>query len=182
MVDAVVGEIRPFAGNYAPEGWLICNGEPVPVAKYQVLYSLIGTTYGGDGRTTFNLPDLRGRVPVGQGQGTGLTNRVVGQRSGRSTITPTLANFPAHSHVFSVSGKEGERNAPSSNAALAVPQTQPLGVIYAYAPPGLGTAQQMDEKVITTADGGSTQQANLMPYLCINFIIATFGLYPERQQ
>lgn len=181
MVDAVVGEIRPFAGDYAPEGWLVCRGQSVSVAEYEALFSLIGTTYGGDGRTSFNLPDLRGRVPVGQGRGTGLTNRLVGQRGGRSAIAPTLANFPAHSHVFSVSGKEGMGNAPSPNAALSVPQTQPQGVIYAYAPPGLGTVQRMDEKVITDADGGPVEQANLMPYLCINFIIATTGLYPEKQ-
>jgi len=181
MVEAVVGEIRPFAGNYAPEGWLVCKGQPVSVAQYELLFSLIGTIYGGDGRTNFNLPDLRGRVPVGQGQGTGLTNRIIGQKGGHSTITPTLANFPAHSHLFSVSGKEGERNAPSSNAALAVPQTQPLGVIYAYAPPGSGIAQQMDEKVITATGGEADGQVNVMPFLCINFIIATTGLYPEKQ-
>lgn len=180
MVDAVLGEIRPFAGNYAPEGWQLCAGQSLSVNEYQALFSLLGTRYGGNGVTTFNLPDLRGRLPVGQGQATGLTNRVAGQMGGASGVTLTEANMPAHTHSFSVSGTQGTSNAPSTGAALAVPQAQPGGVIYAYAPPGTGTAQTFADDTITTAQAGGQAHLNVMPFLAINYIIAVIGLYPTR--
>lgn len=179
-MDSIVGEIRPFAGNYAPEGWLPCDGRSLSIQEYELLYALIGVAYGGNGTTTFNLPDLRGRLPVGQGQGTGLTNRTLGQTGGASGVTLAQANLPAHSHGFSVSGNQGSTNTPSTGATLAVPQAQTGGTMYAYATPGTGTAQTFAADTITTSPGNSLPHNNLMPYLAINYIIAVTGLFPNR--
>ncbi len=179
-MDPILGEIRPFASNFAPEGWLPCDGRTLNIQEYQPLYALIGVTYGGDGSTTFKLPDLRGRLPVGQGQGTGLTNRTLGQMGGASTVTLAQANLPVHSHGFSVSGNEGSTNIPSTGAPLAVPQAQTGGTMYAYATPGTGTAQTFAADTITTAPGTGLPHNNLMPYLAINYIIAVTGLFPNR--
>jgi microcystin-dependent protein len=182
MADPVLGEIRPFAGNYAPVGWEICAGQSLSVSAYTALFSLLGTTWGGNGVTTFNLPDLRGRLPVGQGQGTGLTNRVVGQMGGSSTVQVTDGNMPPHTHSFTVSGNEASMNTPATYAMLASPQSQPNGTMYAYAPAtGTGiTQQQFNAGVVTDAPGGSQPHQNLMPYLAINYIIAVSGTYPQR--
>lgn len=183
MVDAVMGEIRPFAGNYAPEGWALCNGQKLSISEYNALFSLLGITYGGDGVSTFALPDLRGRAPVGQGQGPGLTNRVLGQQGGASTAQLVTANLPPHNHAFSVSGNEGSTNTPAADVVLATPQAQAGGTIYAYVSPTASpapTQQTFDAATVTTAPGGAQPHNNLMPSLAINYIIATLGLYPTR--
>jgi microcystin-dependent protein len=117
MSEAVLGEIRLFSGSYAPEGWLICNGQLLQIQQYQALYALIGTTYGGNAVNNFGLPDLRGRVPVCQGQGPNLSNRSIGQKGGASLVTLTEATIPPHGHDFIVSGTEGSTNAVSAAKA-----------------------------------------------------------------
>ncbi|MFD1627836.1 phage tail protein [Azospirillum griseum] len=183
MVDSVLGEIRPFAGNYAPEGWALCDGRLLKVMDYQALFSLIGTTYGGDGTTTFAVPDLRGRLPVGQGQGAGLTNRTVGQSGGASMVQLSTANMPSHTHSFSVSGNTGTTNTPASGTALAVPAPQAGGTMVAYVSPTATpapTLQTFDDASIASATGGNQAHYNVMPYIAINYIIAITGLYPSR--
>lgn len=183
MVDSVLGEIRPFAGSYAPEGWVLCDGRLLQISQYEALYALIGITYGGDARTTFAVPDLRGRLPVGQGQGAGLTNRVLGQQGGASAVQLTVANTPSHSHTFTVSGNSGTTNTPAANVALAVPAPQAGGTIYAYVSPTASpapTLQTFDPATVTAATGGSQSHNNLMPYQAVNYIMAVEGLYPTR--
>ena len=180
MSDPYLGEIRPFAGNYAPEGWQLCDGSLLSVSTYQALYSLIGTTYGGNGVTTFGIPDLRGRLPVGQGQGTNLTPRTVGQEGGTSTVQLTQAQMPVHTHNFQAASAVGTTNVLSSGGVLA--QT-PTGV-NRYVPPSAVTSStfihEMASGAITSALGGSGAHANVMPYLAIQFIIALVGVYPTR--
>lgn len=182
MAEPVAGEIRIFAGNYAPEGWLLCAGQTLAITEYPALYALIGTAYGGDGVTNFKLPDLRGRLPVGQGQGPGLTNRVLGQMGGASTVQLDASTMPTHTHSFSVSGNEGSTNTPAANSALALPQEQPGGTMYPYAPAsGTGITQQtFANGSITYAPGGAQPHLNVMPFLAINYIIAANGLFPQR--
>jgi microcystin-dependent protein len=178
MSEPYLGEIRPFAGNYAPEGWHLCDGSLLSINTFQALYSLIGTTYGGNARTTFGIPDFRGRLPVGQGQGAGLTNRVVGQTGGTSTVQITSAYMPLHTHNFLAVGADATTSVIASGAALA--QTPGEIVRYAAASATSGAAiHQMAAGAITPA-GGSASHANLMPYLAIQFIIALQGVYPTR--
>lgn len=183
MSDFFVGEIRIFAGNYAPEGWLKCDGSLVSIQQYPAYYSLVGTTYGGDGVNTCGIPDMRGRLPIGQGQGTGLTARTIGQKGGDATVVLTPATMPSHTHSFTVSGNPGTANTVSSSAALAVPAPQTGGTMYAYAPPNAtgGTAQTFADGTITTASGGGQAHYNVMPFLALTYIIAVSGgLYPQR--
>jgi len=114
-MDNYLGEVRIFAGNYAPEGWQFCNGQSLSVSEYQALYSLIGTTYGGDGVNTFALPDLRGRVPVGVGSGPGLTPRVLGQSGGSEEVALVESQIPAHGHNLTVNTSEASTATPSQN-------------------------------------------------------------------
>lgn len=183
MVDSVLGEIRPFAGNYAPEGWVLCDGRTLQISQYQALSSLIGVIYGGDGVTTFAVPDLRGRLPVGQGQGPSLTNRTIAQKGGASSVQLTMDNTPSHSHTFTVSGNPGTTNTPAADAALAVPAPQAGGTIYAYVSPTASpapTVQTFDTATVTTVVGGNQPHGNVMPYLAVNYIMAVNGLYPTR--
>lgn len=180
MVDCVIGEIRPFAGNYAPEGWLICDGQSVRIADNPTLYTLIGTRYGGDGTTTFNLPDLRGRLPVGQGQGAGLHLRAIGQTGGTSQVSLTEATLPTHAHRFNISTKVGSTGQVHPSTALAVPAPQTGGTIYAYAPPNaLGDAKTFAPQTVLPTGGGGGH-SNVMPYTAITYIIAMTGSYPNR--
>jgi microcystin-dependent protein len=181
MAEAYLGEIRPFAGNYAPEGWQLCDGSLLSVNTYQELYSLIGTTYGGNGTTTFGVPDLRGRLPVGEGQGTGLTNRTVGQEGGTSTVQLTDSQMPLHTHNFQATSAVGTTNVLAGGGVLA---ETPAGV-NRYVPPSAVTSSsfihQMASNAITPYIGRSGAHANVMPYLAIQFIICLNGVYPTRQ-
>jgi len=181
MVDSVLGEIRPFAGSYAPEGWRFCDGSLLNINGNEALYSLLGVTWGGNGQTTFGLPDLRGRLPVGQGQGINLTARVVGQHGGSSEVQVVASNLPAHSHAFSVSTTTATTTHPTNGAVLAVPPATSVGPLQAYAPPTPApTLENFDSTAITTAVGGNQAHPNVMPYLAVSYIIAVTGLYPER--
>lgn len=169
MSEPFIAEIRIFAGNFAPRSWAFCNGQLLPVSQNTALFSLIGTTYGGDGKTTTALPNLQGRAPMHPGRGPGLTDRRLGQRGGVEMVTLTEAQMPNHTHSLMAEDDEtGEDNDPN-NATLA------KAGIYGAA----SSLVDMSETSLTAA-GGSQPHNNMQPYLTINFIIALQGLYPSR--
>ena len=173
MSEAYTGEIRLFGGSYAPQGWLACNGQLVNLNEYQVLYSLIGTTYGGDGQQTFGLPDLRGRLPVGQGQGQGLTNRTAGQFGGTPTVTLLTSNLPAHTHTLQASTVTATTATPGPGVVLAA---VPDGTM--YTPPSTPVSSYGALSVSTSGD--SSPHNNVMPTLAMSYIICANGIYPNR--
>lgn len=148
MADGFVGEIRLFAGNYAPVNWLICDGRDVSISQYQVLYSLIGITYGGDGVNTFALPDLCGRLPMGQGTGTGLTPRTLGQKGGEQTVTLPVNKVPVHTHQVEATTSPAVSNNPGPTVLLAAAVSGDL----LYVPPNYtkGTKAPLDPHAIST--------------------------------
>jgi microcystin-dependent protein len=159
-----------FAGNFAPAGWLFCAGQLLPISENEILFQLIGTTYGGDGETTFALPDLRGRVPIHQGTGSGLSSRILGENGGVESVTLTTQQIPAHSHAWLCSTAAAGSKTPQGNVP-AVAQ----GDAYATS---LDNAVAMAPQSVAPA-GGSQPHTNFQPYLCVNFIISLFGLYPR---
>jgi microcystin-dependent protein len=161
-----------FAGSFAPIGHALCDGQLLAISQNEALFSLLGTIYGGDGRTTFGLPDLRGRLPVHKGSGPGLTPRSLGQKFGTETNTLTVANLPGHSHQALVSNAAGTQNGPDGAYLASSPGVR----VYRPQPP----AASFDADAISTAPGSSNAQANVMPYLCVNFIIALIGIFPSR--
>lgn len=180
-MDPYVGEIRMFAGNYAPTGWHFCDGTLLQISTYQALYSLIGTVWGGNGVSTFGLPDLRGRLPVGQGTGTGLTARIVGQTGGSSAVTLVEANLPAHNHTLNASTVEGTTASLSNGAGLAQTKTPPSGKLGRYSlPTPAPTKVNLAATSISPASGGSSPHTNVMPYQAVNYIISLNGMYPTR--
>ncbi|MBK1442483.1 phage tail protein [Parapedobacter sp. ISTM3] len=181
--DGFIGEIRMFAGTFAPRGWMFCDGSLLPISSYSVLYSILGTTYGGDGRTTFALPNLSGRVPMGAGQGAGLSHRVLGERGGQEIVSLTLNNLPAHSHSLpgiQVSSSPATEQVAGTNGAntLAAP-TVTGRAVRAY---NSGTPD-----VTLNSGGGNSGNTgaghpidNVQPYAVINFIICVEGYAPSR--
>ena len=171
MSEPFVGEIRMFAGNFAPRGWAFCDGQLLAVSQNDALFSLLGTIYGGDGRTTFGLPDLRGRIPIHAGHGPGLSSRQLGARSGQEAVTVTVNQLPAHSHPLQATTDLADETSPAG----AVPaQPSAAQLYFANAP-----SQAAASAAITNV-GGSQSHTNLMPSLCVHFIIALFGIYPSR--
>lgn len=168
MSDPFVGEIRMFAGNFAPRGWSLCDGQLIAINQNTALFSLLGTIYGGDGRTTFGLPDMRGRVPVHQGSGPGLSPQRLGSRFGAEQVALTTAQLPAHNHPVAASPAAASSPSPQSNVPAVAEEN-----IYASGPP-----QAMANAI--AAAGGSQAHANLAPTTCVNYIIALFGSYPSR--
>jgi microcystin-dependent protein len=171
--EPFLGEIRMFAGNFAPRGWAFCDGQILPISQYQSLYSLLGTTYGGDGRTTFALPDLRGRVPLHPGTGAGLSTRRLGERSGTETVTLGVTQMPGHSHAATLqaSSLPGNTSAPGGNLPAAGRNFYSTGAANVA----------MDGAGVTVGSaGGGQSHPNMQPYLGINYIIALQGLYPSR--
>ncbi|AQW30234.1 phage tail protein [Ralstonia syzygii subsp. celebesensis] len=176
-MEPFIGEIRLFAGNYAPQGWLLCQGQLIDIAGNETLYTLLGTTYGGDGRTTFALPDLQGRLPVGQGQGPGLTNRTIGQRLGVEDVTLTQAQIPAHSHALSATSGQATSITPGPGVMLAtVPNPQGFYDAGTANPP---TKAAFASQAVGMA-GANLPHSNHMPTASINYIIATVGIYPSQ--
>lgn len=169
-MDSYLGEIRMFAGTYAPFRWAFCDGSLIEVSANENLFYLIGTTYGGDGITTFGLPDLRGRIPVNQGIGPNLTARIMGEMGGVEEVTLTIGQVPAHSHAIMISSNSGTSESPA-NAFWAANVNQ-------YAQPG-ETDGQMNAQAITMTGAGQAHE-NMMPYLCINYIICLDGCYPNQ--
>ena len=172
MAEPFIGEIRMFAGTFAPRGWAFCDGQLLSISQNDALFALFGTTYGGDGRTTFGLPEARGRVTLHEGQGPGLSNRPLGQKSGVENVTVTANQLPVHTHAAKASTDAA--NAPNpSGAVLATPN-----VIELYS----GDTQDVDmASTSITSTGGNQQHTNVQPFLCINCIVALFGIFPSRQ-
>lgn len=173
MLDQFIGIIKIFAGNYAPVGWAFCNGQLLSIANNQALFSIIGTTYGGDGRTTFALPDLRGCTPIAKGIGTGLTSRNLGEKSGIESVTITPAQLPAHSHTYNALSGNRESAEPRNNFLAATG-----GKFYGLEDFG-DRLLPMNPSVISPT-GGSQPHNNMAPYLAINYVIALEGIYPTR--
>lgn len=167
MGQPYVGEIRMFAGNFPPSGWMFCEGQLLPISENEVLFQLIGTTYGGDGQTTFALPDLRGRLPIHQGNGFTLA-----ETGGAETITLTVGQIPAHSHALQASSN----NASTANAGGNVLAQTP-----SYTPYISGTTPSTALAATSGgATGGSQPHSNIQPYLCVDFIISLFGIFPSQ--
>lgn len=179
-MDYYVGEIRMFAGNYAPEGWALCDGRLLSVNQYQVLYSLLGVVWGGDGVNSFALPDLRGRLPVGQGQGTGLTTRALGQMAGTESVAVTGEQMPAHAHAFNVALAPATTGTLGPTTVLAEPtENDEMYLPDSKAP--LAADQQFGAQSIANNAGAGAAHGNVMPSLALNFIIALQGgIYPSR--
>lgn len=171
MSEPFVGEIRMFAGNFAPRGWAFCDGQLLAVSQNDALFSLLGTIYGGDGRTTFGLPDVRGRVPIHAGQAPGLSERRLGAKGGAEHVTLTANQIPSHTHAFSASTATGAQTNLENNVLAESPQIQ----MYIEDSPSAALNSASISSV-----GGSQDHSNIMPYLCVNFIIALFGIYPSR--
>ncbi len=171
MAEPFLGEVRMFAGNFAPNGWAFCDGQLVSISQNTALFTLLGTLYGGDGVSTFALPDLRGRAPVHAGQGAGLSPYVQGQSGGTETETLQVAQMPAHSHLVSSDNGDTGASSQPSNQLLA---SSGGATIYNSKPDST-----MNPSMIQNA-GGSQPHNNIQPYLCVSFIIAVQGYYPPR--
>lgn len=169
MAQPYVGEIRMFAGNFAPAGWMFCEGQLLPISQNATLFQLIGTTYGGDGQNTFALPDLRGRVPIHIGQGPGLPNYQLAQSAGVEEVTLTVQQIPAHAHQMVASLDIPSQSTPG-NAVTG----QAAAKIYRVGGPSV----TLDLSAIASA-GGSQPHQNFQPYLCVDFIISLFGIFPS---
>src|SRR5690349_16957910 len=172
MSSPYVGEIRMFGGNFAPAGWAFCNGAQMAISENDVLFQLIGTTYGGDGQTTFALPDLQGRLPMHQGTGPGLSTRTIGENGGVETVTLTTQQIPVHNHAPLALAGNGNQTTPQGGVWAGVTTS-----IYTSNPPDPATAAF--NTGLGGNSGGSQPHDNLMPYLAISFIISLFGLYPS---
>lgn len=182
MSSPYVGEIRMFAGNFAPLGWAFCDGTVMAIAENDTLFNLIGTTYGGDGQQTFQLPDLRSRVPIHMGTDPRGINYQIGENGGVESVTLTLNQIPAHTHILVAdgSGTQGSSN-PSNNylGKLTFPGATPNPAPATYTTFAAGANQRgLASGTLQTA-GGSQPHDNMVPYLCINFIISLFGVYPS---
>lgn len=169
MSQPFTGEIQMFGGIFAPRGWALCDGQLLAINENEALFTLLGTTYGGDGRTTFGLPDLRGRVPIHQGTGPGMTIRKLGAMGGAETVALSAGELPAHSHAMQA----------STNAANSA---DPTGSVLAEASADIYVAEAPDEVLASSiSDNGSSQaHGNVMPFGTANYIIALFGIYPSR--
>lgn len=185
MSDCFLGEIRLFAGNYNPEDWVLCNGQSLSVQQNQALFSLIGVTYGGDGVNTFNVPDLRGRVPVGQGQNTTtnppLTARTIGQTGGEENHTLTTGEMPAHTHPVYAVQHDSTSTTPGPTMFYGQTVTNAAGNngLYTNTLPPTTTVVGMDPKAVTFTGGGQSHN-NMMITTAISFIMAILGNYPTR--
>jgi microcystin-dependent protein len=182
MSDYFLGQIVMFGGNFAPRGYAFCNGQLLPISQNTALFSLLGTTYGGDGRTTFALPDLRSRLPVDWGQGPGLSNYALGQTGGSETVTIDVTTMPSHNHTFNATVATATANTIANNLLPAQP-TEALGTPQFYGNDVAGqppiTPVALNPNVCGRTGGGQSH-SNLMPSLCITFIIALQGIFPSR--
>jgi microcystin-dependent protein len=178
MSDYFLGEIRMFGGNFAIKNWASCNGQIMSIAQNSALFSLLGTTYGGNGMQTFALPDLRGRIPMGQGAGSGLTPRTMGEVGGNEQVTISLNQMPMHSHAFNVTADDATLANVASNALPAKPT---LANAFFYVVPGSAPVTQHTlAPTVVGLSGGNQPHDNIMPSLCLTFIIALQGIYPSR--
>lgn len=169
--DPTIGQITMFAGNFAPRNWAFCDGQLLPISENSALFSILGTTYGGDGRTTFGLPDLRSRVPIHAGRGPGLTERRLGAKGGSETNSLTQNQLPSHSHSLQGTSEPGTSNSPDGN----IPAVNRDGILHygSTANVGMGSGSIGET-------GGGQPVNNMQPYLGINYIIALQGIFPSR--
>lgn len=173
MSDPFIGEIRMFAGSFAPRGWSFCSGQLLSISQNDALFSLLGTTYGGDGRTTFGLPDLAGRVPLHFGQGIGQSNRRLGEKGGEEEVALSVGEIPAHTHSLRATSADASDRSPSDN--LLAKSTAGRNM-YVFADQN---NLQMNGAAVSSI-GSNRKHDNIAPYLCVSFIISLFGLYPSR--
>jgi microcystin-dependent protein len=164
MAQPYVGEIRIFGGNFAPANWMFCEGQLLPISEYETLFNLIGTSYGGDGQSTFGLPDLRGRLPIHMGNGF-----ILSESGGVEAVTLTVNTIPAHNHTVTASSSPSNTSVPNGNYLASGPDMFDQGKP--------GTAVMAG--AISSA-GGSQPHSNFQPYLCLDFIISLFGIYPSQ--
>ncbi len=175
MTEPFIAQIVMFGGNFAPRGWALCDGQLLAVAQNSSLFALLGTVYGGDGRTTFALPDLRGRLPRHQGSGPGLTPRQIGKKDGIEDVVLNPAQMPTHTHQLDGTTEQADSNAAGGG--------DPTGKVLAFASTNIYSAVAPDSDFDASAvsDTGDDQEhSNIMPFLCVNFIIALTGIFPSR--
>jgi microcystin-dependent protein len=179
MGSPFVGEIRIFAGNFAPVGWMFCQGQTLPISENEVLFQLIGTTYGGDGEETFQLPDLQSRVPIHQGSGPEGFSFIIGQNGGTETVTLSTNQSPVHSHPMAAVASPGTLNKPDITAILSDEGGSDKGAVSTYF-----TGFSANSVTLAPASigitGGNQPHDNLQPYLTVSFIISLFGIFPPR--
>lgn len=183
-MEGTIGEVRMFAGNFAPRFWALCEGQLLAINSNQALFSILGTIYGGDGRTSFGLPDLRGRIPIGPGNGPGLPSYREGQRGGATTNTLNITQIPSHNHIGAVKVSSGNatQNTATNGASIATPGT---GSGRSFTPTaGFNTASPditLNANSVQTGNTGGNQSVNNMqPFLSIYFIICLQGIFPSR--
>lgn len=173
MSSPFLGQITLFAGNFAPRGWADCEGQLLPISSYSALFSILGTMYGGDGRTTFGLPDLRGRVPIHPGTGPGLSSYTQGQLGGLENNTITVANMPSHSHTVAI-------QADSAPGTTATPGAGTMPAEASEDVYGTGAAPVTTSTVTSENSGGGVSMTNIQPFNTIRYIIALEGVFPSR--
>ncbi len=176
-MDPFIAEIRMFAGNFAPRGWAFCNGQILSIAQNTALFSLLGTTYGGNGQTTFALPDFRSRVPVGTGQGPGLSDIDLGQQGGTETNTLIANQLPAHTHTLNASGNGPTVNTAAGNLLASQSRANGGTMPNVYAP---NSNQVAMGTLAIGVTGGNQPFNNIQPYIGMNYIIALEGIFPSR--
>ncbi|MDB5712189.1 MAG: Tail Collar domain protein [Sphingomonas bacterium] len=178
MSNPFLGELRLFAGTFNPRGWAFCAGQILPIDQNDALYALIGTTFGGDGQVTFGLPDLRGRVAIGQGQGSGLSSYVVGQESGTESVTLSVNEMPQHTHAVTASSADATATTPTG-AVPARPSAATVGYLY-LSSAATGATDAPPAAAAISVVGGSQPHDNMAPSLVLNYIIALEGVFPSR--
>ena len=177
MSEPFIGQIVMFGGNFAPRNWAFCDGALLPISQNTALFSILGTTYGGDGRTTFALPDLRGRIPMHPGNGPGLTSRRLGEKGGVENVTLTTNEIPSHSHGATANAVAPAGNSNDANNNFWADDAGVSSGTYHTGP--ANTTMNADAVQIAPA-GGNQAHANVQPYQCVNFIICLYGIFPSR--
>lgn len=170
--EAMIGEVKMFAGNFAPRGWALCNGQLLQISQNSALFSILGTTYGGDGRTTFALPDLRGRVAVHSGTGNGLVRKQLGQIGGEENVNITIKNLPSHTHAIKAVAEVGDEGLPNGNLPAS---NSSANKSYST----LSSNATMNKSMVENT-GANLPVNNMQPYLTVNYIICLQGIYPSR--
>ncbi len=179
MGQPYVGEIRMFGGNFAPAGWMLCQGQLLPISQYDTLFNLIGTTYGGDGQSTFGLPDLRGRFPVHTGTAVTGTNYVIGEKAGFEQVTLTVNQIPVHSHAIIADGNNATTGDPTNAYYASSSPTDAFTVPGSAANPAAPRLKNFNAAVLPS-QGGSQPHDNMQPFLVVNYIISLFGIFPSQ--
>ena len=179
-MDPFIGQISLLACNFAPQGWALCQGQVLSISQNTALFALLGINFGGDGKTNFQLPDLRRRAPIGFGQGPGLSAYGIGQTGGGETISISSANYPVHSHTLFAAASAATGNAPNGLFEAQGQTGGRGGTVNLAAYSGSGTATTLAAAALTAAPGGGQPHNNLQPYLALNFCIALQGIFPSR--